>query len=372
MQYVVINLAASFFFLIGVSLIYGVTGTLNLADLALRIPLVAGGDQMLLEVGGAALGLAFLVKAGMWPLSFWLPGAYAAAGAPIAASFAIMTKVGIYAVLRLSFLLFGEAAGASAGFGDDGLFYGGMATLVFGMFGVIAVQDMARMAGFAVLISTGTLLAAIGVDRPEVTAGALFYLVVSVLALGAFYLLVELLERGRDFGADMLAVTREAFVDTDLDDGNEEIGPLMPGMMAILGISFLACALLISGLPPLAGFVAKFAILAGLIGGTSVAGTDWFFVALLIFSGLLALTAMCRVGIRTLWSPEKREAPRIRLLEIAPVAGLLAVCVGLTIWAGPVLAYMESTARALHDPAAYIKHVQLAPQARPPSAEVGQ
>jgi multicomponent K+:H+ antiporter subunit D len=377
MQYVVINLAGSFLFLIGVSLIYGVTGTLNLADLAQRIPLVAAGDRMLLEAGAAVLGLAFLVKAGMWPLSFWLPGAYSAAAAPVAASFAIMTKVGIYAVLRLSFLLFGAGAGASAGFGDAWLFYGGMATLVFGMLGIIAVQDVARMAGFGVLISTGTLLAAIGVNRPDVTAGALFYLVISVLALGAFYLLVELVERGRDFGADMLAVTREAFGEADgVDERDEEIGPLVPGMMAILGISFLACALLISGLPPLAGFVAKFAILSGLFRGVAssggITGADWAFAALLILSGLLALTAMCRAGIRTLWSPEDREVPRIRLLEIVPVLGLLLACVGLTIWAGPVLAYMESTARALHDPTAYVGHVQIAPRIKPPLAEADQ
>jgi multicomponent K+:H+ antiporter subunit D len=360
MHYVVINLAASFLFLIGVSLIYGVTGTLNLADLALRIPLVAPGDRMLLDAGAAVLAIAFLVKAGMWPLSFWLPGAYAAAAAPVAAVFAIMTKVGIYAILRLSLLLFGDGAGGSAGLADQLLLYGGMATIVFGMLGILAAQDMARMAGFAVLISTGTLLAAIGVDRPDITAGALFYLVVSVLALGAFYLVVELVERGREFGADMLAVTREAFGDTEeaIDEQDEEIGPMLPSMMVTLGIGFLASALLISGLPPLAGFVAKLAILSGLLHGTapnaSVAGTDWVFVALLILSGLLVLIAMCRAGIRALWSSEDREVPRVMLLEIAPVMGLLLLCAGLTIWAGPVLAYMEATARSLHTPPSHV------------------
>ena len=378
MHYVVINLAASFLFLIGVSLLYGVTGTLNLSDLALRVSLVAPGDRMLLETGAAALVVAFLVKAGMWPLSFWLAGTYAAAAAPVAAVFAIMTKVGIYAVLRFSLLLFGDGAGASAGFGDQWLFYGGMATIVFGMLGILAAQDMARIAGFAVLISTGTLLAAIGINRPDVTAGALFYLVISILALGAFYLLVELVERGREFGADMLAVTREAFGHTEeaIDEPDEVVGPLIPSMMAILGISFLASALLISGLPPLAGFVAKFAILSGLLRGTapdgSVAGADWVFVALLILSGLLALIAMCRAGIRALWSPEDREVPRVMLLEIAPVAALLLVCVGLTIRAGPVLAYMEATARALHNPASYVGAVQAAPRIRPLAAETGK
>jgi multicomponent K+:H+ antiporter subunit D len=287
-----------------------------------------------------------------------------------------MTKVGIYAALRLSFLLFGVGAGASAGLGDAWLLYGGMATLVFGMLGIIAVQDVARMVGFAVLISTGTLLTAIGVNRPAVTAGALFYLVISVFSLGAFYLLIELVERGREFGADMLAVTREVFGEADAvdDEQDEHTGPLVPAMMAILGISFIACTLLISGLPPLAGFVAKFAILSGLLHETAssagVASTDWIFIALLILSGLLALIAMCRAGMRILWSPDNREVPRVKLFEIVPVVGLLLACVGLTIWAGPVLAYMEATARALHDPAAYVSYV--APQTGPPSAETAK
>src|SRR5690606_8992189 len=108
--------AASSLFLIGVSLIYGVTGTLNMADLANRMPALAGSDRVMLEAGAAILGIAFLVKAGMWPLSFWLPTAYMAAAAPVAALFAIMTKVGVYIVLRLTSLLFGPDAGAMAGF----------------------------------------------------------------------------------------------------------------------------------------------------------------------------------------------------------------------------------------------------------------
>src|SRR3546814_5668661 len=100
MHYIVVNLGASFLFLIGVSLIYGVTGTLNMADLAVRAPQVVAQDRMLLEAGAAVLGVAFLVKAGMWPLSFWLPTTYTAAAPPVAAVFAIMSKVGVYVVLR--------------------------------------------------------------------------------------------------------------------------------------------------------------------------------------------------------------------------------------------------------------------------------
>ena len=119
LHYIVVNLVASLLFLIGVSLIYGVTGTLNMADLAARVPTIAADNRGLLEAGAGILAMAFLLKAGMWPLCFWLPTAYAAASPPVASIFAIMTKVGVYIVLRLSLLLFGEGAGASAGFGSE-------------------------------------------------------------------------------------------------------------------------------------------------------------------------------------------------------------------------------------------------------------
>src|SRR3546814_527417 len=144
-----------------------------------------------------------------------------------------MTKVGVYVVLRLSLLLFGAGAGESAQFGGDWLLYGGMATIAFGMIGVLAAQDTAQIASFTVLVSSGTLLAAIGINQVDVTAGALFYLVSSTLAICAFFLLIELIERGREFGADMLAVTREALGEPDeeeLDDG--EVGIPVPGTMA--------------------------------------------------------------------------------------------------------------------------------------------
>eukprot|EP01136_Pigoraptor_vietnamica_P034719 Opistho-1_new@99010 len=151
LHYVVINLAGASLFLIGVSLIYGVTGTLNMADLALRIPLVDADNRMLLEAGAAILGIAFLIKAGMWPLGFWLPTTYSAAAAPVAAIFAMLSKVGIYILLRLSLLLFGANAGPTAGFGEPWLLYGGMATIAFGAIGVLASQAMGRLAGSHVL-----------------------------------------------------------------------------------------------------------------------------------------------------------------------------------------------------------------------------
>jgi multicomponent K+:H+ antiporter subunit D len=372
LHYIAVNLTTSFLFLIGVSLIYGVTGTLNMADLAVRIAQVSPDDRMLLEAGASVLGIAFLVKAGMWPLGFWLPTTYTAASPPVSAFFVVMSKVGIYIVLRLWLLLFGSSAGESAPFGENWLLYGGLMTMAFGMMGVLATQNTARLAGFAVLVSSGTLLATIGQNQVGMTAGALFYLVSSTLTVSALFLLVELVERGRGMGADMLAVTREAYGEPDDEepDDEEEVGFAIPATMALLGISFLSCAVLLAGLPPLSGFIAKFAMLSSIFRPTgleeqhAITAGNWAFVVLLILSGLSSLIAMTRAGIRSLWASEDREVPRVRIIEMAPVAVLLLLSATLTLQAGPAMRYMESTAQALHNPTGYIQGVLTAPRAQ--------
>jgi multicomponent K+:H+ antiporter subunit D len=369
LHYIAVNLAASALFLLGVSLLYGVTGTLNMADLATRIPLVAPAERPLLEAGAALLGIAFLVKAACWPLGFWLPSTYAAASAPVAALFAVMSKVGIYAIVRLWPLLFGAGSGASALFGADWLLWGGVATVAYGTLGVLASQDLARLAGYSVLVSSGTLLAVTATADANALGAALYYLATSTFALGAFFLLVELAERGRHAGADILAVTREAFGEADegLPPPDEEVGVAIPATMAMLGLAFLACALLIAGLPPLSGFVGKFALLDALFDphGYAAGGivpAAWLLLALLLVSSLAALIALTRAGLRTFWIPLGRSVPRVRIIEMAPVALLLLLCVALTVQAGPALRYLRATAQALHAPQAYIGGV-LAPAA---------
>ena len=358
LHYIAINLAASLLFLVGVSMIYGVAGTLNMADLAGRIPGVAAQDRALLEAGAAILGVAFLIKAAMWPLGFWLPTTYAAASAPAAAILSILSKVGVYAVLRLWLLLFGEAAGSSSGFGGAWLLVGGLLTVAFGSIAVLATQNMARLAGASVLVSSGTLFAAIGAGHVAVTGGALFYLASSVLAIAAFFLLIELVERGREAGADVLAVTREAFGEGEEERDEEETGVAVPATTAILGMCFMGCALLLAGLPPLSGFLAKLAVLAPLFGsGTSVTSTAWTLLAALLVSGLATIIAMMRAGIDAFWASPTESVPRVRLIEIAPILLLLGLCGALTVQAKPVMGYMLATADALHRPHDYVQEV---------------
>jgi multicomponent K+:H+ antiporter subunit D len=365
LHYIVVNLAASLLFLIGVSLIYAVSGTLNMADLAARIPHIALEDRPLLEAGAAVLGVAFLLKAGMWPLCFWLPATYAAASPPVASVFAILTKVGVYVLLRLWLLLFGDAAGASAHFGSELLLYGGMATVAFGVIGSLASQDMARLAAYSVLVSSGTVLAATGMGQVGVTGSALFYLVSSTFGISAFFLLVELVERGREPGADVLAVTREAYGEGEEEfDEEGEVGISVPATMGVLGLAFIGCALVIAGLPPLSGFIAKFALLSaalnpsGMIqGGDPVRTAAWALVVVLIVSGLATLIAMTRAGIRAFWAAPDRDVPRVRMIEIAPVAMLLILCALQTVQAGPVMRFMQATAESLHAPGDYVRGV---------------
>jgi multicomponent K+:H+ antiporter subunit D len=363
LHYLAINLAASLLFLIGVSMIYGLTGTLSMAELAARFATLRGEDRALVEAAATILGVAFLIKAGIWPMGFWLPTTYAAASAPSAAILSILSKVGVYAVLRLWLLLFGDPASASAGFGGGFLLGAGLLTIGFGSAAVLATQSMARLAGASVLVSSGTLLAAIATGNVPVTSGALYYLASSVFAIAAFFLLVELVERSRDPGADVLAVTREAIgeAEEESEEPREEAGIAIPGTTAILGMSFLACALLLAGLPPLSGFLAKFAILAPLLApGGDIGAVEWTLLAALVLSGLATIIAMTRTGIDAFWASPGARLPRVRVIEIAPIAALLGICLALTFRAAPVMQYMEATARSLHGSHEYVRSV-LAP-----------
>ncbi|NYT25640.1 monovalent cation/H+ antiporter subunit D [Alcaligenaceae bacterium] len=360
LHYVAVNLVASFLLLIAMAMIYGVTGSLNMADLAARAGELSGPDRRLFESGAAILGVAFLIKAAAWPLNFWLPATYANACAPVAAIFMIMTKVGVYAMLRIGSLLL--PTGAPAAFGGEWMFPLGIATLGFGIIGLIAAPQPERQASYCAIMSSGTLFAALGMPGVTLTGPALFYLVTSVLALGAFFMLLEMVERTQAFGADLLAVSLEAF---DLEDpespdrSDDVVGVAIPAAMAFLGLSFVACALLIAGLPPMSGFVAKFTLLSAALDtaeGTPGTGT-WLLMGFVIFSGLACIIALGRTGIRLFWSVEDTITPRLRLSEAGPVTLLIFTTIAMSIWAGPVMRYMDRTASYLGTPSAYINAV---------------
>ena len=368
LHYIAINLTGSLLFLIGVSLVYGATGTLNMAQLSMMVPVLPEARLPMLQAGAAIMALAFLIKAGIWPMSFWLPTAYMAGAAPVAAMFAIMTKVGVYVILRLSFLVFGAGAGASAGFGAEVVIAGGMATVAFGFLGVLASQGLGRMAAHLVLVSSGTVLAAGGFvlagGGAQILAAALFYLLSSTLAISALFLLIEPMSRDDGGIAALLALTADAYgLDEREEDRQPEVGLAIPGTLTVLGLAFGACVIALAGLPPLSGFIGKIGILQGLLAeGAATPALSWAFVALLILSGFATLVGLVRVGIQTFWATEG-EPPRVLALEIAPVVALIALLIVLTVKADVALGYMRDTAEAVLQPSIYAEGVLGAPRA---------
>ena len=386
LHYIAINLVASSFFLVGAAMLYGVTGTLNMADLAVRIPEVAAQDQAMLHAGVAILGMAFLTKAAVWPMGFWLVPAYSAAGAPVAALFSIMTKVGIYAILRLWSLGFSGEEGTLR-WGADWLVAGGLATVAFGLLGLLQARQLGRVTGFGVMVTSGTLLAAIGFNQPTVTGGALYYLLSSTMAAGAMFLLIELIDRSRllesefpnpddadpvPFFLDEIEPPR----DTNLDEQQEALtGRVIPASTAFLGFSFLACTLLLTGTPPLSGFIGKFMMLSGLL-STEEAGSAlqepvstaaWVMLALVIMSGFAALVALSRTGIRMYWTPRDRPAAQLKVLECLPIGLLLTLCLLISFRAEPLARYLQAAASELKDPHGYVQAVQGVRPLPPPS-----
>lgn len=386
LHYVAINLVASLFFLIGVAVLYGVTGTLNMADIAQKLPRVPEADRGLMHAGAAVLAVAFLIKAALWPLNFWLPPAYRAASAPVAALFALLTKVGVYALLRC-WTLFFPATGGAPPFGADALVWGGLATLAFGAIAMLASMHLSRLAGYGIVVSSGTLLAAIGFGNAPLTAGALYYLAGSTLGASALFLLAELIERARaidvdaplpDAGDGLPAFALEPpapmpLAELDLHE-TTPIGRAIPAALAFLGLGFVMCALLIAGLPPLSGFAAKFTMLSALLAAPAGAApptpAQWTLFALLIGSGLLSTIALSRAGIRHFWAPQERPPPRLRVIECLPLALLLLACVWLVLRADVALRYARAAADVLHRPQLYIGAVMSArpvpaPETRP-------
>ncbi|WP_395059961.1 monovalent cation/H+ antiporter subunit D [Polaromonas sp.] len=383
LHYIAINLAASSLFLVGAALLYGVTGTLNMADLGLRIARLDGADRGLVHAAAAILATAFFAKAGAWPLNFWLVPAYSAAVAPVSAVFALLTKLGIYTVLRLWTVLFAPDTGESAQFGQEILLAIGLSTLFVSALGITGTQRLSHLAGYAVLISAGTLLTAIGLGQPAVWAGALYYLLSSTLAASAFFLLIDMIERWRNAGASVapheqagdapfLSEDLSATADVNLDDEQQALyGRAIPAGIAFLGLGFVACTLLLAGLPPLSGFIGKFAMLSALLDTPEVSPANWSFLALLLLSGFLTLVALSRAGIRYFWTQPMTSMPALRALEVLPVAALLAASVALSIEAGPVMHHAGDTARGLYKPHAYRNAVMNARQVpNPPARKV--
>jgi len=335
-HYVVVNLVGSSLFLVAASLFYGLTGTLNLADLAVKAAAAPAWNHGLLQAAGLLLLVVFALKAAVVPLGFWLPSTYGSAPAPVAALFALMTKVGVYAILRVTTLIYGADEGPLAGLGSATLVVAGIATVAIGALGAIAANGLSRLAAFLVVASAGTLVAAVSLGA-SVHAGALYYLVHSTVAAALLFLVVDAMARQRPAAGDRVA----------------SCAPL--AQPTLLGALFLGTAVVVAGLPPLSGFIGKVALLAPVLAAPGGAA----FGAALLGSGFVAMFTLARAGSIVFWKTHGAAAGvgRIGAGEGAALALLAAMALGLTVFAAPLQRYAEATARELSDPAVYVERV---------------
>jgi len=338
-QYVIYNLLGSTLFLFALGTLYAVTGTLNMADLAVRAAEIPAGDSALLRVGAMLLFLVFAIKAALLPLHFWLPNTYAEAPAPVAALFAIMTKVGAYAILRFYTLIFGPDLDVTANLIDEVLLWGALLTLAAGMIGILGARRLGRLAAFASIGSMGTLLIAVAVFTPQSSAAALYYAIHSTLAAALLFIVVDLVrERRSALGGALVPGPRMA----------------QHGMVTAL---WFGAAIATAGLPPLSGFIGKLLILDA----TRDMADVWLIWGAVLATSLVAILGLAQAGSVVFWKVDTRDtgahaAPQPALPLVAAF-GLLAGIVALAVFAGPVMGYLEATAAQLHAPAGYIAAV---------------
>ncbi len=340
-QYVGVNLLGSTLFLFGLGTIYAVTGTLSMADLGLRIAALPPDEAGLVRAAGAMLLCVFAVKAALVPFQFWLPGTYANAPGPVAALFAIMTKVGAYAVLRMFTIAFPASAPVVGAFFDDLLYPAALVTLALGAAGVLGARGLMRMAAFAGIASMGTLFLAASAFTPQGFAAALYYLVHATLAGAMMFLVIDLVTARR--GTDSLSDLRPDFPHSGL-----------------LGALFMAAAVALAGLPPLSGFLAKLLVLDAWRGQGM--GLVWTFV---LVSSLVMTLGLARAGSHIFWKSRELDGDGLAApaasgtpMATAAVLVLLAGLVTLTAFAGPVYDYVTLAAQGLFDTAPYIAAAQ--------------
>ena len=339
LHYVVLNLVASALFLIGTSVIYAVTGTLNMADLALRVAQLAPPEATLVKAGALVLLVVFGLKAAVVPLYMWLPGAYASASAPVAALFAIMTKVGVYSIIRVHGVIFGDAAGHASLAAAPWLLPMALTTALLGVLGALAATSLARTVGYLNIASVGIILMAVGLFSPQALSAAIYYAVHSTLAIAALFLLVEMLAAQRGEAADRLVPA----------------GPV--GQPVMLGLMTLLAAASVTGLPPLPGFLGKVMILQSVPPGPA---QIWIWTTVLLV-GFLTLIGLARAGAILFWNTlpghSASTASGVSWQLTSATISLLGASLVLAAAASPLKRYADAAALQLSDRNAYARAV---------------
>ena len=353
--YVMVSMVSSLIFLIGIALVYAATGTLNMAELAVRLDDVPSGTRSALF---AVLLVAFGIKAAVFPLSAWLPDSYPTAPAPVTAVFAgLLTKVGVYAIIRAHSLLFPD------GGLDRVLLVAALLTMIVGIFGAIAQSDIKRLLSFTLVSHIGYMVFGIALSSALGMSGAIYYVAHHIVVQTTLFLVVGLIER--QAGASTL----------------QRLGGLAAAS-PLLAFVFIIPALNLGGIPPFSGFIGKVALLeAGSQNGSVLA---WILVGGSVATSLLTLYVMARVWTKAFWraradAPEgnlamatpsallddsddvayadRDDVGRMPIGMLLPTGALIAVGLTLTVLAGPIFSYSERAAAEVLDRGQYISAV---------------
>ena len=311
-----------------------------MADLANRADLIGPDATVGIRVASVLLLMVFAIKAALVPLHFWLPSSYAEAPGPVAALFAIMTKVGAYAVIRVYTMVFPPDLEATSGLHDVWLQPAAMVSLAIGMIGVLAAKKLDRLVAFSVIGSMGMVMIAISLFTPAGIAAALYYIVHSTLAGAALFLIVDLVKTSRP----SLALSTM---------------PPVAGAALISGL-FFAAAIAMAGLPPLSGFLGKLLVLDA--ARDSVLGV-WVW-AVILCSSLVAVVGFGRAGSTVFWKAKSVvldddhvDQPAPHALAFVAVGGLIALLVAHTVFGGYAHDYAIAIAQQLFEPEPYISAV---------------
>ncbi|GAA4866976.1 Na+/H+ antiporter subunit D [Actinomycetospora straminea] len=273
--YVVVNVVSSLVFLVGIALVYAAVGTLNLAQISTRMEAVPPGTALAIHL---VLLTAFGIKAAVFPLSAWLPDSYPTAAAPVTAVFAgLLTKVGVYSIIRTEMLIFPDSEVT-----QTILLVAAGLTMLVGALGAIAQADIKRVLSFTLVSHIGYMIFGIALATPLGVAGAVFYVVHHITVQATLFCVVGLIE---GVGGST-SVTR--------------LGGLMRAS-PILAVLWFVPAINLGGIPPLSGFVGKLGLVqAGVVDGSAMA---WVLVAVSVLTSLLTLYAVTKVWVLAFWRP---------------------------------------------------------------------
>ncbi len=337
-HYMVINLVGSTLFLFAVGTLYGILGTLNIADLALKISGLAAEDTAVVATAGLLLLIVFGLKAAMFPLYFWLPGTYSSASAPVAALFAIMTKVGIYSIIRVHGTLFGELSGELSFYYTPWVLGLGLITIVLATIGVMSSKTLKEQVAYLVLVSVSILLIAIGINTPDAISGAMYYLIHSTIIAGGFFLLADVLGRLRGSSADTL----------------ERTAPYK--MMVLSGSLFFAYAIATASMPPFSGFLGKMMILVAAL------SSSWVVVifSVVLVTGLAIIISLTRTGTLLFYHTKNEDEPIESSVGIGyfyPILYLFSISLLLLVFANPISIFTQELSLMVFDAQGYISKV---------------